>query len=173
MPYISESFKKEYIIPYYIGETLFGVIPSVLAIVQGVGDDSTCVNVTNSDNLTTLEPTPMHPAFSISVYFIIIFAFLALSSVAFVLINCLDLNHDHSGDVEIPEIQNGNDESSNTLLNKLKRGNDDKEQSISTTRREKLVLFILNFLITFFYYGVLPGIQSYSTFPYGNTFFCY
>lgn len=167
MPYVSESFKKEYIIPYYIGETLFGVIPSFLAIVQGVGDDSTCENVTNSDNVTSLEPTPMHPMFSISVYFIIIFVFLALSSVAFVLINCLDLS-ENSEKVEIPETQNGNDESSNTLLNKPKQEKIGVEdQSKSTTSREKMVLFILNFLITFFYYGVLPGIQSYSTIPYG------
>lgn len=162
VPYISESFKKEYIIPYYIGETLFGVIPSFLAIVQGVGDESTCHNVTQQDNSTVLEPLPLSPLFSVSFYFRIIFGFLALSTLAFVLINCLDLDS-HRRSNSNDSIK---DEDSRDKL--LKNSHEVKQsETPKLTNKEKLILFGLNFFITFFYYGILPGIQSYSTMPYG------
>ena len=34
-------------------------------------------------------------------------------------------------------------------------------------RNEKIVLYSYFFIIAFLYYGFLPGIQSYSTLPYG------
>lgn len=169
VPYVTESFRKEYIIPYYIGETLFGVIPSFLAIVQGVGDDSVCANVTLSDNSTVLEPQPLSPAFSVSYYFRIIFLFVVMSSIAFALISCLDLDsHRHNREHQTIQAKDGaeKDDSHNKLLNG-QLPHPVKETKAHATKKEQIVLFCLNFLITFFYYGVLPGIQSYSTIPYG------
>lgn len=200
VPYISESFKKEYIIPYYIGETLFAVIPSVLAIIQGVGDDLGCRNVTvpgtvqilpeainmppqafkippearNTTPLLTdlifnisqtyvLEPIPLNPKFPVSVYFHIIFVFLCFSSVAFFLINYLGRVQEHKqnkNEINKPT----SDSSNNTLLDKP-----EVKVILNNTcnYKEKITLFTINFFITFFFYGVLPGIQSYSTLPYG------
>lgn len=190
MPYVTESFKKEYLIPYYIGETLFGVIPSFLAIVQGVGDDATCHNVTIG-NITSLEVQEPVPIFSVSNYFRIIFVFLAFSSLAFILINCLDLDrHRHTSQKKKTKKKTNNeqiaddkttpDETSNKLIEPTAIEKDEEEEEETGSKklentqhsaREKLILFALNFLITFFYYGILPGIQSYSTIPYGSNVF--
>ena len=46
LPYIGGNFIKEYIIPNYIGESLASLIPSVLSLIQGLGQDPGCQNVT-------------------------------------------------------------------------------------------------------------------------------
>jgi hypothetical protein len=46
-----------------------------------------------------------------------------------------------------------------------KRGTNDK--------MEKIVLNFYIFIVSFICYGVLPGLQSYSTLPYGNDVFNY
>lgn len=180
MPFVTESFKKEYLIPYYIGESLFGVIPSFLALIQGAGEDAMCHNITIG-NETTLQQVDIIPIFSVSNYFRIIFVFLALSSAAFILMNCLDLKrHQHDTNAKTNTISHNNhhhdidsndvDQTSSKLLESehgevIKIVKSDKSNN---TRREKFILYALNFLITFFYYGVLPGLQSYSTIPYGK-----
>jgi hypothetical protein len=38
-------------------------------------------------------------------------------------------------------------------------------------RNEKILLYTMTILIAFLCYGTLPGLQSYSTLPYGNNVF--
>lgn len=40
-------------------------------------------------------------------------------------------------------------------------------------KREKILLFTYGFILSFTSYGILPGLQSYSTLPYGNHVFNY
>lgn len=136
-------------------------------MVQGVGDDATCHNVTIG-NVTSLEMGEMVPIFSVSNYFRIIFVFLAFSSVAFILINCLDLDRHRHNKAENNQIDTDtieNDETSNKLLEKLEKEDNTANKKV---KQEKFILYTLNFLITFFFYGVLPGLQSFSTIPYGK-----
>ena len=38
-------------------------------------------------------------------------------------------------------------------------------------RKEKIILYTIIFWVSFICYGALPGLQSYSTLPYGNNVF--
>jgi hypothetical protein len=166
------GLKKEYIIPYYIGETLYYVIPSVIAIVQGTGEDNNgCRNVTSFVNFTesvTLEPMPLTPRFSVSVFFLIIFMFLLMSTVAFLVLNCStyvqieklargsgnnDEEHDMAPEPLTGETHNRVDRvnlaedpikiSMSAQFKKVARERQSKRE-----RFEKTYLFVVNFLIT-------------------------
>jgi hypothetical protein len=103
LPYIGSNYRKEYIIPNYIGESLSAMIPSIAGIVQGVGQDLGCKNVTTNKteiinstlvyfNETTLESLPLVPYFSVSVYYVFLFVLLCISVTAFTLLNFLPLS---------------------------------------------------------------------------------
>ncbi|RNA09134.1 riboflavin transporter 2-like [Brachionus plicatilis] len=178
IPFITKFFKKEYIIPYYIGEALFALIPSVIAIIQGAGDDLGCQNVVTSvqkfDNFsnayflneTFLEPIALKPIFSVKTYFLIIFGFLSMSLIAFTLLN--------SSVVKKEKNIKPNEKLDNLCVNEFDNPllHKPKFQTLETQhRKEKNLLLSLNFFITFCFYGILPGVQSYSTLPYGNNVF--
>ena len=67
------------------------MLPSLLGIIQGVGQDLGCINVT-INNKTELEPIPLVPNFSVSVYYIILFILLCISLTAFSLLKFLPLS---------------------------------------------------------------------------------
>ncbi len=91
LQYIAEDFKKEYIIPNYFGESLSAMLPSLMGIIQGVGQDLGCRNVT-TNNLTELEPIPVVPTFSVSIYYIILFTLLCISLTAFSFLKFLPIS---------------------------------------------------------------------------------
>jgi hypothetical protein len=82
LPYIGGNFIKEYIIPNYVGESLAALIPSTLSLIQGLGQNPGCRNVTNG-NVTELEPIPIVPNYSVQLYFIFMFLLLCISTTAF------------------------------------------------------------------------------------------
>jgi hypothetical protein len=87
LPYIGGNFAKEYIIPNYVGESLAALIPSSLSLLQGLGQNPGCHNVTKDDNTTELQPLPIVPNFSAQVYFILMFLLLCISTLGFSLLH--------------------------------------------------------------------------------------
>jgi len=60
MPYMGR-FKEQYMVTYFIGEGLSGLLPSVTALIQGIGESGDCVlvNVTESgEEVYALRKTP-------------------------------------------------------------------------------------------------------------------
>jgi riboflavin transporter 2 len=177
IPFITKHFKKEYILAYYIGESLFAMIPSILALIQGVGEQG-CHNVTKRiktfdnksslfvfKNESSLEKLPLQPIFSVSVYYIIIGVCLCISLMAFIWTNrIIHKSKKHKNwfnkAANVNDINLGESED-------VKR----KEMSITCTLIEKIVLFSLNFVISFLLYGVQTGLQSYAALPYGDKTF--
>lgn len=156
---------------------MFALIPSVIAIIQGAGDDLGCQSVVKSikkyDNFsnvyfineTSLETLPLKPIFSVKTYFLIIFVFLVMSLISFIILNSSLVKKEKN---KIP-IKIDNlcvNEFENPLVHKQKI-----PKLITDHNEEKILLLSLNFFITFFFYGILPGVQSYSTLPYGNNIF--
>lgn len=148
------------------------MIPSVIAIIQGAGDDLGCETVNTTlpgyDNFSDnfLRPVALNPIFSVQAYFLIIFGFLLMSLVAFVLLN--------SSLVKKEKNKQPNDKLDNLCVNEFENPllHKPKMAQLKTQhKKEKIFLLSLNFLITFFFYGILPGVQSYSTLPYGNNVF--
>ena len=91
LPYIGSNFVKEYIIPNYIGESLAALVPSVISLMQGLGQTPPCHNVTTTDannqSVTKLTPMDITPNFSVSLYFVFMFGLLCVSTISFTLLN--------------------------------------------------------------------------------------
>jgi riboflavin transporter 2 len=184
IPFITSKFSKQYIVPYYIGETLIGVIPSALALLQGTGEDKGCHNVTStvtlsingsfeSVNETRPESIPLTPRFSVSTYFLIIFVFLFGSFVSFTLLNFVSFsNIDKEEETKEEEERSVNVDLlvTNPESVATDAANNDKKQERKNLLEKRYLLF-LNFMVTFIVYGILPALNSYSTLPYGNHVF--
>ncbi|XP_067001981.1 solute carrier family 52, riboflavin transporter, member 3-A isoform X3 [Anabrus simplex] len=93
MPFMS-NFREIYLISYFVGEGLSGFLPSIMALVQGVGGNPSCVNrtlfneTTNSTVVELVLYTPP-PRFSPEVFFFFLFGVMSLSTIAFFLLNNL------------------------------------------------------------------------------------
>jgi hypothetical protein len=86
LPYIGGNFVKEYVIPYYIGESMSSFVPGILALTQGLGQNPGCHNVTEG-NVTVLKPLPIVPNYSVSTFFILMCLLLCASIAAFSILN--------------------------------------------------------------------------------------
>jgi riboflavin transporter 2 len=202
LPYIGCNFIKEYIIPNYIGESLAALVPSVLALIQGLGQDNGCKNVTSkSDTVTmadgnftliyTLEPIPIKPNYSVSLYFMLMFALLCISTCSFTLLNYSKvaikerktytknntrISPEPSSVYESNHILNDDNQSSSEAaiikksIETVEKYNTNENRQF-LERHDKEILLTLIFFVSFICYGVLPGLQSYSTLPYGNRVF--
>ena len=185
LPYIGEHFSKEYIVPLYIGESVSSTIPSSIVFFQGSTKPTiTCQNtaLTYSNrvkrqyfihkinhNISEVLPISnvksetyhMNPIFSVSTFFIIISSLMFIFAVAFVYV---DIVYARKKAYKSNDNQNENIEKEqdafleNTQTKNLKDTNDYKW--------EKIILLSISFFIACFMYGVLPGIQPYSTLPY-------
>lgn len=153
------------------------VIPSVLAIVQGVGEDRGCHNVTTSSimeisksnssileyfNETHLEPLDIQPRFSVSTYFWIMFTILLASACSYLALNVISFkNKKNSQAKEEPSVQ----------AQFIPKTDETASKKTPFTDKELLeirVLYVLSFVVTFIVFGLLPGLASYSTLPYGK-----
>lgn len=148
LPYISR-YLELYLISYLIGESLSGLLGSVVALSQGIGD-TICVNGTSSQ---------LPGKFSTQIYFLIEFGILGLSLISFYLLNNLRVCKGQLNDnfaVSRPEVKN---------LEKIEYA------QIFRSKFKWLGLFMG--LICLFGNGVLPSIQSFSALPYGNQTYHY
>ncbi|XP_070575484.1 solute carrier family 52, riboflavin transporter, member 3-B-like [Ptychodera flava] len=89
-------FPLGYMTAYFIGEGLSGLIPSIIALIQGVGGNAECRNSTflnETSNTTYHQMTYYYPParFSLEVFFFILFAMLFCSFVSFGMLNHLPL----------------------------------------------------------------------------------
>jgi hypothetical protein len=199
LPYIGEHFTKEYIIPNYIGESLSSLIPGLLAMAQGLETSDehckqTLPNTTNMSTTTTsMVNVNLHrPNFTVSVYFFLMFVLLLFSILAFTILNFSpvamrerrknrpdrkgvtkpdksltagELNLEEDDDIDL--LPHGSTE------DLLRNPHIEFEVPIETkqSRIERRVLLVFTFMVTFIYYGYLPGLLSYSTMPYAPKFF--
>ncbi|KAK3085748.1 hypothetical protein FSP39_008119 [Pinctada imbricata] len=86
-------FKPQYMTAYFIGEGMSGLIPSVVALGQGVGQ-MTCQNVSSynsTSNVTSFSIQPIFekPKISVEDFFFFLFAMMLVSGLAFTLLNYL------------------------------------------------------------------------------------
>ena len=160
-------------IPNYIGESLAAVVPSLLGLAQGLGQDLGCKNVTvhsNNNTSTILVPEHIVPNYSVSVYFLLMFVILCVSTLAFSLLNYTHTAKSQRKDSLCAE------STSNANGETTKMTGGDVEVTLSASQKmiaqndknEKVILLSLIFCLSFICYGILPGLQSYSTLPYGN-----
>jgi hypothetical protein len=173
MPFIGLKFIKEYLIPNYIGESLAALITAVLSLLQGLGQDSGCYNVTNpATNRTQLTPIDIKPKYSVSVYFLLMACLLGISTFSFTMLNytkCALAERNKkkmSKSGEILEISNNG--SSSESSSALSGGGGRLTLPRLSDTKEKLILWTYIFFISFIFFGFLPSFQSYFTLPYSK-----
>ncbi|XP_017026894.1 solute carrier family 52, riboflavin transporter, member 3-A [Drosophila kikkawai] len=160
MPYMGR-FKEQYMVTYFIGEGLSGLLPSVTALIQGIGESGECtlVNVTETgDPIYELLKTP--PRFDTRVFFLILFGLMVLSYVGYTLLNSLPVARREYAQVTVTE------------GNKYVYGEaDNQQQAVKVEKLSKgqyTYLLLLIGAISLFSNGMFGSIQSYSSAPYGS-----
>ena len=170
LPYISEHFDKQYIVPLYIGESISSSIPSLIVFFQGSSDHQiSCQNFNQTNNASTIQ-IANNSNFSVSTFFLIVAVLMFIFFICFILIDTRYA--DKKAQANEPEIVIFEDlkENENFLSanNRRHLEVDVKTNIFKENKCEKFSLISISFFIAFFMYGVLPGIQSYSTLPYGE-----
>ncbi|XP_030078781.1 solute carrier family 52, riboflavin transporter, member 3-A [Drosophila hydei] len=157
MPYMGR-FKEQYIITYFIGEGLSGLLPSVTALVQGIGGSGSCVLVNETESGEEIyQKVSDPPLFDTKVFFLILFALMVLSYIGYTLLNHLPLARREYAQVTVSK------------GNKYEYGQDDNQpqvQKLSSCQYGGLLLLIGT--ISLFSNGIFPSIKSYSSAPYGT-----
>ena len=178
MPYIGVYFVKEYLISNYIGESLAALIPALLSVIQGIGQDPGCFNETDPlTNITQLVAAPIIPRYSVQIYFFFMLLLVCISGVSFSLIHFLPIVIRERKVLATPQSESTEISLNSKDIKISDKKNLNKYFSKSFQRfseknfRENFVLLTIVFLVSFFCYGILPGVVSYSTLPYGKLIF--
>ncbi|EAA06378.5 AGAP000181-PA [Anopheles gambiae str. PEST] len=173
MPYMGR-FKGIYLITYLIGEGFSGFVPSIVALIQGVGGNGECIAVNGTDpneppQYTSYTPPPR---FGTRPYFIVSSVILAISMVAFVLLDRLAVCRREYAAVSIGNGNNyayepstPNDEETRSAAGDAATTTKGKA---SLDRTNYLLMMVLISVMCLFGNGFFPSIQSYSCLPYGN-----
>lgn len=170
MPYMGR-FKEVYLVTYLIGEGLSGLVPSVVALVQGVGGNSVCMLNNSTGNY---EPTTPPPRFGVQTFYLFVFSVFVISTIAFIF---LDHHPKFKQEYVAKRIQHGNDysydpEPSTSQAEEQQNSSSVKfqvqvPQKILSTSNYIFLLMLLGF-VCLLVNGVVPSVQSYSCLPYGN-----
>lgn len=181
LPYMSK-FKLQYISALYIGEGLSGLVPSLLAIGQGVGK-TICVNKTV--NLTTNETEIVAqyspPHFPVEDFFYFLFSIMVICGLAFSLLHYLPYCKKEHASVNTDissECRFINADSASYSYSEFRNEESELQcdvtitnQSVVISRHKFLLLLVQIGFISALTNGVLPSISSYATIPYGNEAF--
>ncbi|XP_053350340.1 solute carrier family 52, riboflavin transporter, member 3-B [Clarias gariepinus] len=184
--------QPQYLTTYFVGEGLSGLIPAIVALIQGVGVVQ-CKNATATTNFSMVNYTEAtsnelqahyQPAnFSVQVFFLFLSSMMAVCLGAFVMLNyhpavaqehkCekyLDnTKHEETADVSL-SLQNRPAEQTPMLEHPEDQAN--KPHSTfgkgTYSRAEVVFIFVVLAWVNALTNAVLPSVQSYSCLPYGN-----
>ncbi|XP_036323320.1 solute carrier family 52, riboflavin transporter, member 3-A isoform X1 [Rhagoletis pomonella] len=172
MPYMGR-FKEMYLVTYFMGEGLSGLLPSVLSLVQGIGGDAECVLVNNTiSGEEVYEKQTLPPRFGSMEFFLCIFALFVCSGIAFTLLDRLKLVKQEyvAGQIDFGNnYKYEEDTTPNTTDHAAVTdtpNNENKATQISAN--EYILLLLLIGCLSFMANGMFNSIQSYSSLPYGN-----
>lgn len=178
MPYLRD-FDDIYIVSYFIGEGLSGVLPSIMALIQGVGEPLEC----NTTEIISLNAS--HVKFSGQYYFLFLTFVLVLSLIAFIILryssfvqsrkNLRDPNFFTQTKVQLVDYKRHNELDVSVNIDHILPKKESEEVNCSSLKKtnnlyvlRKIYLYILIGICCFFNNGFLPSIQSYSCLPYGH-----
>lgn len=141
--------------PNYIGEAISSSIPSVFIFFQNIPtNEYFCQNQTTVPG----SSTDYKLNFSVSTYFGSIFGFVILCLVSFII---LDKRSSKSRKIILIELKSKNE--TDEFIS--------ERPIVKKNTKEKYFLLTIIFMLSFLMYGVLPGIQTFSTLPYGDLAF--
>lgn len=163
MPYMGR-FRECYLVSYMLGMGLNGFLSSVMALIQGVGGSPECISNNSTDGPEFIKYVPP-PRFGTQLYFLIVFAILVLSTVAFILLNNLQMC---KNEYAAGTVGDGNeyhyDEADKNNVDY--RNIPDNVKHLSTFNYIYLMACV--FGLSGLGNGIFPGLMSFSCLPYGN-----
>ena len=176
LPYIIENYSKEYIIANFIGESLSSLVPGLLSIAQGYPKEENCFNSSDTINSSiitanqTIYNDDLQLNFSISVYFLLMFTLLSLSGVSFGFVHFLKFSKNnrrikpttsesYESDTKSQSYEIKNSTSSLNLYAKDEKGQMQDDATKIGNKKIQILCYFLSFLVSFAYYGIMPGIQ--------------
>ncbi|XP_076637417.1 solute carrier family 52, riboflavin transporter, member 3-A [Colletes latitarsis] len=160
MPYM-RNYREIYLVSYLVGEGLSGFVPSIVALVQGVGGNPECLNVTQpGSSEVELKLHYPEPRFSCQTFFIFIGVLLFLSYLSFLGLNNLSIAVGER--VKHPD--------SMEALPTDTRAPPSYKTNTGWTMSKQVYsyLLVMMAIVCFLGNGTLPSLQSYSCLPYGN-----
>lgn len=166
-------YPQVYLISYMIGEGLSGFIPSIVSLIQGIGGNPSCVNATSETGETILLQHTSPPKFSSQMFFLFTFLLMFISTVAFFLLNNLDvclsqrriwMNNNETDKSKNNVVESGGQTPSSDSKGEISTSS----TSLSVTPYTYGILLLLQTFYSMVANGALPSIQSYSCLPYGN-----
>lgn len=159
MPYM-RNYREIYLVSYLVGEGLSGFVPSAVALIQGIGNNPGCVNVTMPGSNLTFVPAKSDPRFSSQIFFIFIGTLLCLSFLSYLGLNALPIARGER--VRLPN-------SIEMLPTDMTAPPSYKTNSgWNMPKHIYYYLLVMMAVICFLGNGTLPSIQSYSCLPYGS-----
>jgi riboflavin transporter 2 len=136
-----------------IGEGLSGLIPSFAALIQGVGGNRSCKNVTMPDGSWKWKEITPEPRFSIETFFYFLAFLCALSWCCFFILTRIK-----RGKIEV-------------ILSQELRQNPSEANLIpheGVPQRKMIYLLVIQSFCCCLMNGILSALSTYSTLPYGN-----
>ncbi|XP_068586184.1 solute carrier family 52, riboflavin transporter, member 3-B [Cebidichthys violaceus] len=178
--------RPQYLTTYYAGEGLSGLVPALVALIQGVGVVH-CQNATLADNATVgsgdLRAVYQPAKFSAQIFFVFLSAMMVVCLVAFVLLNhhpavARERKNDlyFSGDLASGKREEGLSLHARTpeqkpMICPLEAVRREPRSSFGMgtySSLEVLFIFVVLAWVNALTNAVLPSVQSYSCLPYGN-----
>ncbi|GBN44715.1 Solute carrier family 52, riboflavin transporter, member 3-B [Araneus ventricosus] len=163
-----------YLTPYLVGEGLSGLVPSLVAIAQGI-ENPECVNVTETTfspeiggNVTTevLMPRIKEPRFSPEWFFVILLAMVLFSWLAFILLDKLPFCQKEK--VECSTKKESLSDQCFEMQVASSGSSVNPAQTAEHSRVLYLYLLFLQLWASIATFGIFPAIQPYSCLPYGD-----
>ncbi|XP_054155288.1 riboflavin transporter 2-like [Oppia nitens] len=165
-PYMSH-FKSKYLVSLIFGEGLSGVVPSAVALIQGVGGEPTCKNISTGNDTYKMIPVSADPRFSVNMFYLCLFILVLLCWLAFILLHHLNICKKERLD-NYPETetnQNTTIASNQQIIDSSIEKSSDSHEIIS--RNMFIYLLLVQAYINAVSNGVLTSIESYAKAPYG------
>lgn len=159
-PYL-RNYREIYLVSYLVGEGLSGFVPSAVALIQGVGSNPQCVNVTKpGSGHLEFVPVNSEPRFSSQTFFIFVGVLLCLSFLAFLSLNVLPVALS-----ERVRLQSSMEAlPTDTIAPPSYKTN----SGWKMPKHIYYYLLVMMALVCLLGNGTLPSIQSYSSLPYGS-----
>ncbi|XP_071446045.1 solute carrier family 52, riboflavin transporter, member 3-A-like [Hetaerina americana] len=148
------TFRPRALAAYFTGEGIGGLLPGIIALAQGASGDPKC-----APDGHVLPPPP--PNFSPKVFFLCLFVLMLCSVLGFLLLE----RRSRGGPKETME---EDDIRSTSVRTYNEQPTPNEGPPLLSTLQVALLLFIA-FWVCLLANGALPGIQTYSCAPYGNS----
>ncbi|XP_030014775.1 riboflavin transporter 2-like [Sphaeramia orbicularis] len=179
--------RPQYLTTYFAGEGLSGLVPALVALIQGVGVVH-CQNVTVSGNTTAagtgeLQAVYQPAKFSAQMFFLFLSAMMVVCLVAFVLLNhhpavARERKNDLYYDSDLAQQKreqglslHAQSPEQKPMINPLDAVKREPRSSFGMgtfSNFEVVFIFVVLAWVNALTNAVLPSVQSYSCLPYGN-----